>query len=448
MRGWRNLSIRARLHWGASAVLLTFFCLAGLAVQGVYSEHLRNSHFERLHSAIYMLIAITELDAKGRLALPNSIAEPLLSVPHSGLYAQIDNPTQRELWRSPSSQSLPQLPLSSLQTGVWQHRTLRLAGRDYLSTEYQVRWNIGQQSQNLRFMVLEDTQRFAAQLAQFQRALWGWLAAAALCLLLAQALLLRWGLWPLRRLEAELAAIENGSQKQVNGVYPREIAPLATRLNRLVEQEHARQQRYREALGDLAHSLKTPLAILRAEQDNADPIAYRQTLAEQVTRMDHIVQHQLGRAALRGQASLAPVLALKPIAERLIASMQKVHAQRNLQFALYCDDLLQWPIDEGDAFEMMGNVLDNAGKWAKTRVELHLQASRRELIITIADDGSGFVDTQAPLQRGIRLDERVAGHGIGLSVVADIVQAYQGHITLGHSALGGASVMLTIPDPR
>ncbi|WP_373973755.1 ATP-binding protein [Chitinibacter sp. SCUT-21] len=444
----RNLSIRARLHIGASVVMLTFFCLAGVAVQGVYSDHLRKSHFERLQSAIYMLIAITEVGPSGKLILPATIAEPLLSVPHSGLYAQIENPSHNEQWRSPSALQQGSLPMPQLKTGVWQHETMALAGREYLASAYQVRWEIGEHSQTVRFAVFEDTRRYAAQLAQFQRALWGWLVAAAICLLIAQALLLRWGLSPMRRLESELAAIENGEQKQVNGIYPREIAPLAQRLNRLVEQEHARQQRYREALADLAHSLKTPLAILRAEQDSSDAVQQRQTIAEQITRMDHIVQHQLGRAAMRGQTELAPVLALAPIAQRLITSMQKVHAARELAFSAECDASLQWPIDEGDAFEIIGNVLDNAGKWARSRVALQMRVADGQLNIIIDDDGPGFSDTQAPLQRGIRLDERVAGHGIGLSVVADIIHAYQGQIELGRGALGGGRVTMILPDLR
>lgn len=439
------ISIRARLHLGASMVMLAFFCLAAWAVQGIYTSHLQRSHYDRLQSAVYMLIAITEVNPQGHLQLPPSLAEPLLSVPHSGLYAQISNPSKNEFWRSPSAVNLGHFPTPKLTTGQWLHQQVRLNERDYLYSAYQVRWIIGDQAQTLNFSVLEDMQRYQAQLQQFQYALWGWLAAAAVFLLLAQALLLRWGLTPLTQLERELAAIENGEQVQVKGVYPQEIAPLANRLNRLVEQEHARQKRYREALGDLAHSLKTPLAILRNDTHDAE---YRQRVQEQVTRMDHIVQHQLGRAALRGQAELAPAIDLKPIAERLIASMQKVYANRNLTFSLYCSDDLAWPIDEGDAFEVIGNLLDNAGKWAQSTVELQLIQSHHQLHIIVADDGSGFSDTSAPLQRGIRLDERVAGHGIGLSVVADIVQAYQGQIELGRSAMDGASVTLTLPDVR
>ncbi|WP_047396848.1 MULTISPECIES: ATP-binding protein [Chitinibacter] len=438
-------AIRTRLHIGASVVMLTFFCLAGWTVQRIYLSHLQLSHFERLRSGVYTLLAVSELDRSGRLQMPNNLTEPQWVTPDSGLYGQIEFPQQPQpIWRTPSAAQLPALPKLNLATGQWLQQPLQLAGREYLLAAYQVRWVAADTPQVVRFIVYEDTRNLQQQYRQFQQALWGWLAAAALGLLLAQALLLRWGLRPLRQLAGELREIEAGRQRQVSGVYPAEIAPLSRQLNQLVEQEHARQQRYREALGDLAHSLKTPLAILRAEQQSAELARH---VREQVARMDHIVQHQLGRAALRGQAALAAPLALRPIAERLIASMEKVHAARALQFSLSCAGELQWPLDEGDAFEVIGNVLDNAGKWAQSQVELRLFAAREQLTIVVSDDGRGFVDTSAPLQRGVRLDERVAGHGIGLAVVADIVQAYGGRIELGRSGLGGASVTLVFPAP-
>ncbi|MGL4996779.1 MAG: hypothetical protein ACRC6G_11475, partial [Deefgea sp.] len=370
-----NLSIRTRLHLGVSAVLLAFFCVTGLAVQGIYSQHLRDSHFTRLQSAVYLLIAMTELNSQGRLELPKQLAEPLFSIANSGLYAFIENPDKAEKWASPSAAQFNNLPSLMLTTGVWQQEALSLGARDFLQTAYQVRWLTGQNAQTIRFRVLEDQQFFQTQLTQFQRALWGGLAAAALCLLLAQALILRWGLLPLRRLEIELAAIEDGEQAQVAGIYPRELAPLAGRLNRLVEQERARQQRYREALADLAHSLKTPLAILRSEQPEQSGEDYAQHVHEQVTRMDHIVQHQLNRAALRGSVELASAIALKPIAIRVIAAMEKVYAERGLNFTLECKDDVYWPLDEGDAFEVLGNLLDNASKFAQQQVALSLSCS-------------------------------------------------------------------------
>ena len=441
MKSLNNLSIRLRLHLGASVVMLAFFCLTGVAVQGIYSQHLRDSHFTRLQSAVYLLIAMTELNPQGQLVLPKSLAEPLFSIHNSGLYAFIDNPDQAEHWVSPSAIQFKNLPPLALSTGVWQQTAQHLNQRDFLQIAYQVRWLTGKTAKTIRFRVLEDQQHFQTQLEQFQQALWGGLAAAAVCLLLVQALILRWALLPLRRLEVELAAIEEGLQTQVAGLYPGELAPLAGRLNRLVEQERARQQRYREALADLAHSLKTPLAILRSEQyDGGAEDNVAQRVNEQVQRMDHIVQHQLNRAALRGSVELATAIALKPIAERVLVAMQKVYFARGLSFTLECADDLVWPIDEGDAFEVMGNLLDNAGKFAKQQVKLSLGLHAGRLLLTVTDDGQGFTDPERAVQRGVRLDEQVAGQGIGLSVVVDIVHAYGGQIEISRSTDGGALV--------
>ncbi|WP_297572435.1 ATP-binding protein [uncultured Deefgea sp.] len=439
----KNLSIRNRLHLGASIVLLAFFCVTGWAVQGIYSQHLRDSHFARLQSAVYLLIAMTELNPQGQLELPKQLAEPLFSIPNSGLYAFIENPAQTEQWVSPSAAQFKNLAPLSLATGVWQQNALRLDQRDFLQIAYQVRWLTGQTAPTIRFRVLEDQQYFQKQLEQFQHALWGGLAAAAMCLLLAQILILRWGLAPLRRLDSELAAIEGGEQTEVTGEYPRELAPLAGRLNRLVEQERARQQRYREALADLAHSLKTPLAILRAEAIlRSEPDDYAQRVNEQVTRMDHIVQHQLNRAALRGSVELAAAIALRPIAERVLAAMQKVYAGRGLTFTLDCAADVAWPLDEGDAFEVLGNVLDNAGKFATQNIQIAISTTPQHLRIVICDDGPGFADPARAQQRGVRLDEQVAGQGIGLAVVADIVGAYGGKVEIARSPSGGAAVLI------
>lgn len=441
----KTISIRSRLHLGASIILLAFFCITGWAVQKIYSDHLRESHFARLQSAVYLLIAMTELNAQGQLVLPKQLAEPLFTIPNSGLYAFIDIPEQHQQWASPSAAQIQKLPSLNLRTGVWLQDDLELGPYGYLQTAYQVRWLTGETAYTVRFRVLEDQQFFLAQLTQFQRALWGGLAAAAVGLLLAQALILRWGLVPLRRLEQELAAIEAGEQAKVTGAYPKEIAPLAGRLNRLVEQERARQQRYREALADLAHSLKTPLAILRSETSSAAGDSYAERVNEQVTRMDHIVQHQLNRAALRGTVEFAKPILLKPIAERVMAAMEKVHAARGLTFKLNCADDISWPMDEGDAFEVLGNVLDNAGKFAQHAVALSLIAKEGGLEILVADDGPGFGDEpERALRRGVRLDEQRAGQGIGLAVVTDIIDAYGGRIYLGKSALQGAEVRIVL----
>ncbi|WP_269532762.1 ATP-binding protein [Chitinimonas sp. BJYL2] len=438
-----TLSIRTRLIAGAALVLLAFLAGAGLALQRAYADGVREARFERLQSTVYLLLARAELDADGNLVMPLSLEEPRLSLPASGLYANIANPSSREEWQSASTLGLRLPFVRDQQSGAWRFTEIQADGKAYLSAAYGVKWTEGPRARPLTFSVLEDEAEFLSELASFRRTLWTWLGGAAVLLLLTQTLLLGWGLAPLRRVAREIGRIESGEQARIEGDYPAEISPLARSLNALVEQQAARQARYKDALADLAHSLKTPLAVLRSAQ--AQPETLNQAVSEQVARMDGIVQHQLGRAGAQGGNRLAPPLPLRPICERVLDSLRKVYAERGVQFVLQCPADLRWRLDEGDAFEVLGNLLDNAAKWARRTVTIQLVNEAGGLRIRIEDDGPGFGDTEAALQRGVRLDEQVPGHGIGLSVVADIVAAYGGQLILARADAGGASVRILLP---
>jgi len=228
----------------------------------------------------------------------------------------------------------------------------------------------------------------------------------------------------------------------VQGHYPAEIAALTDNLNTLIRQERVRQTRYKEALSFLAHSLKTPLAVLRTGLN--EPAQLPALVTQQVTRMDDIVQHQLGRAAASGAARFAPYLALAPVVNRIRDSLAKVYADKGLAFTVDCPAQLAWRIDEGDAFEMLGNVLDNAAKWARHRVAVQVRREAQQLTIRIEDDGPGFSDTHAILQLHVRGDEKVPGHGVGLAVVNDLVASHGGELKLSRSELGGARLDIVL----
>jgi len=255
--------------------------------------------------------------------------------------------------------------------------------------------------------------------------------------------LLQWGLAPLRRVVQEIRRIEHGEQTRVEGQYPTEIAGLTDNLNTLIAQERVRQTRYKEALSFLAHSLKTPLAVLRTALD--EPAQLRAAVAQQVTRMDDIVQHQLGRAMASGAARFVPYLVLAPILGRIRGSLEKVYADKGLAFTIDCPQDLSWRIDEGDAFEIFGNLLDNASKWARQRVAVRVWREQDALKIRIEDDGPGFSDTESVLRIHVRGDERVPGHGVGLAVVSDLVASHQGELKLSRSAAGGGQVDIVLP---
>ncbi len=438
---WRD-SLRARLMLGAAAMLIVFLAGAGWAVQRAHEASVRTARYAQLQGTVYLLLAGAEVDATGTLVMPAAFPEPRLSLPGSGLYASIANLARGQTWRSASTVGVDAPFLRDVATGQWRYEVVAAAGRSYLAVGTGVSWAGNAGSVPLVLSVLEDKGEFDREIAVFERTSWAWLGGAALLLLLSQTVLLRWGLAPLGRATREIRAIEQGEQTTVEGRYPVEVAALTDNLNTLIAQERLRQTRYREALSFLAHSLKTPLAVLRTAL--AEPAQLPATVAAQVTRMDDIVQHQLGRAAASGASRFVPALALEPVIERVRDSLVKVYADKGLAFTLDCAPALVWRIDEGDAFELLGNLMDNAAKWARHRVAASARREGDRLLLRIDDDGPGFGDTSALLQLHTRGDERVPGHGVGLAVVDDLVKSHGGELTLARSEMGGGRVEIVL----
>jgi two-component system sensor histidine kinase PhoQ len=270
----------------------------------------------------------------------------------------------------------------------------------------------------------------------------------AVLLLAAQWAILRWGLRPLRKVADELTRLESGQQQHIAGKYPTELQRLTENLNTLLTHERAQQKRYRDALADLAHSLKTPLAVVRAALSKSKPEAeLARNLDEQIERMDRIVGYHLQRAAASGRSGMIVAQPVLPAVERMLKAIGKVYADKRVETEVRIDPSIRFRGDEGDLMELLGNVLDNAFKWANGRIRLTASLHDSRLDLTVEDDGPGIpeADAQRVLQRGARADESVPGHGIGLAVTRDIVEAYGGHILILRSELGGAAVTLQLP---
>jgi two-component system sensor histidine kinase PhoQ len=257
----------------------------------------------------------------------------------------------------------------------------------------------------------------------------------------------------LRRVAAEVSAVESGRQARIGGVYPSELRALTDNLNALLAHEHARQQRLDHALGDLAHSLKTPLAIMHgAVQPCGADADGRALLQEQLARVGEIVEYQLQRARVGAGSvgQLGPSVPVRRTVERMLSSLVKVYQDKRVETELVVDQDLVFRGTEADLMELLGNLLDNAFKWCRTRVQVSARGASGALRLQIDDDGPG-VDAGAAgrlLQRGARADESAPGHGIGLAVVQEICTAYGGSIEIQRAPLGGARVCLTLGDPR
>ena len=431
--------------------MAAFLGLTGLTLDRAFRDSAVAAVQDRLQAQVYMLLGAVEVGALNRLTLPPALPEARFSIPDSGLYADVMDSQGTIVWHSPSllGLALPFFP-AVRTSGDTQFAALESADDTPLFIlAFTVSWEIAANQYRLyTFRVAETQTDFNDQLWSFRRSLWGWLAASGAVLLAVQGLILRWSLKPLRRVAAEVTDIEAGQRAELGHDYPEELQPLTANLNALIRQGHAHLERYRNALGDLAHSLKTPLAVLRGELDrHAPPEELRQTLAEQVERMNRTVDYQLQRAAAAGRIALSAPLPVAPIARKILDSLAKVYADRGLQ--LHCEVAPGTAFygDEGDLLEILGNLADNACKWSRRQVVVRAclaeQGGRAELVVEVEDDGPGIPAEQAPLllNRGQRADLTVAGHGIGLAVVRDLVEeVYYGRLDLSRGELGGALV--------
>lgn len=446
------MSLNTRIILAASIVLAIFLLLTGIALDQAFRESARAAREERLQGQLYLLIAAAEVDAAGRLAMPPQLQEPRFGQPGSGLYATVADGKGKTRWRSPSALNVALPAEARLAAGKSAFSEQSgISGSDYFVYRMGVNWSEGKRNFAFTFSVAENLSAFHAQLARYRRSLWGWLGGMAVLLLLAQGALLRWGLRPLRAVAQEIHAIEAGEKELLSGTYPAELSALTGNLNGLLQRERGQLRRYRDALGDLAHSLKTPLAVMRGallEQPLESASALAATVAEETEKMQHIVDYQLQRAATAGPASpLAAPLPLRPVAEKIIASLGKVYHDKKVSAQLDIDHGRNFRGDRGDLLELLGNLLDNAYKWCHSRVELHAGAEAGLLTLTVDDDGPGIPAQEAAriLERGVRADQSTPGQGIGLAVAASIVQAYGGEIRLSASPLGGARVAVKIP---
>ncbi len=433
-------SLTRRLLGVSALLLLAFIGGTGMVLERAFVNSLDAAQRDRLLGMVYTVLAAARMEAAG-LSIPAQLPESRLATPGSGLYVFVRG--QQGSWASPSLTGIDFSPQQNLPPGEHFFRHISIGGDEAALLAYGLAWEQADMERRFTVYVAEEMSAYQAQLWSFRRTLWGWLGVLAVGLVLLQLSVLRWSLAPLRRVAVDLKHIRAGKAERLSGRYPIEITPLADSLNALVDSERQRVQRYRDTLGNLAHSLKTPLAVLRGNP----ALAADQEAQEQLSRIDAAVDYQLRRAAASSTAVLAPPLPVAPAAERILASLSKVYAAKNLTLERALEADASFHGSEGDLLELLGNLLDNACKWAKGRVRV--SATQRDgLVLTVEDDGPGIAAelSEAVQQRGRRADERVAGQGIGLAVVREIVDVRRGWLLIDRSEkLGGARVTIHLP---
>ncbi|MES0874272.1 ATP-binding protein [Sinimarinibacterium thermocellulolyticum] len=438
-------SLRTRLLVAAALIVVAFGSLTGLILERSFQNAMLQAQQDKMQTLVYSLLGAASTNAFGELTIAlEAVPDPRLRQPLSGLEAALFDDEGVIVWSS--ADFLRLRPPASPEVGEW--RFERLADPNAFALSFGLRWiDSADDPRRYTIVVLEDANAWDRQLGTFRRTLWFWLGATLAALTLALLLLLRWGLKPLRQLGSELQRIERGEQQQIQGHYPQEIQPLARDLNTMITAERNQQTRYRNALGDLAHTLKTPLAVLRGmtAQSGLDE-GFRCQLGEQIDRMQHIVDHQLRRAAAAGTRTLTEPVALRSLCDKLLTAIVKVYADKRLQVDNAVPEHLRLRADQGDLYDLLGNLIDNAAKYGNGQLRVSALSGSRQCLIVVEDDGAGFPpQAEHLLQRGARADERQPGQGLGLAAVADIVRAYGGRLLLDRSPLGGAKVIVALP---
>jgi two-component system sensor histidine kinase PhoQ len=447
-----SYSLQARAMLIGSAVLGVFLMGTGVVLDRGFRDSAEAAMRDGLEANAETLRAgIENQHLDGLTTLPQTLTEKL-SEPHSGLYARLVRRTDgRAVWLSQSAREFA-IPWP-VPDNFWTARLDPIEPPNGPAL-YVLSVDIRYQKPRSRVVVpyllqlaetLDDKESYYyARMNKVRHRLWRWFGGAALVLLALQSVILRRSFAPLRRVEADLRRIEAGGADRLHGNYPRELEGLTKNLNALLDQAAAHLSRYRDALGDLAHSLKTPLAVLRAaaEGPGAQPLP-KDVTQQQIDAMSRIIEYQLKRAAASGRTHLTQPVAVAEKARQVISALHKVYAEKSVQCWIGIEPSLVFRGDEGDLLEILGNLADNAFKWAHSQVAVHaVSDDEHGLELTVEDDGPGIdPDLAGRLpQRWQRADPTAPGHGLGLAIVASIVGAYGGVLRIDTSRLGGARV--------
>ncbi|MDO6565299.1 ATP-binding protein [Amphritea sp. 1_MG-2023] len=443
-------ALRARLMLASLLLLPVFFGLTGFALQQAFHHSLEAAEEERLKLQVYLILGAAELRGD-RIMIPDELQEPRYSQVESGLYGFLHDGNELLVWYSESAKLLTDALIDRLDTeglNTGDSRFYRLQEHGMFVYQFALLWEIAGREHNYVFTVLETDNAVKAEQQAFNTRLWGWLSAAIFLFLLIETALIRWGLKPLTRLAGDLKCIELGQSDKLTGEYPTEVQAVTDNLNLLIVNERLQRERYRNTLGDLAHSLKTPLAVIRgARQEKLSFDEYQALVTEQAARMDQIVQYQLSRAVKSQGRTLAKKTPVAPLIERMTAALSKVYRDKQIEVTLQLAGHYQLPADERDLMELLGNILENAFKYGHHQVVVSFNNNAGMLQIDIADDGEGISPElrQTILKRGERADTSAPGQGIGLSVAVDILSSYDGELIIGESTLGGALFSIRMP---
>jgi signal transduction histidine kinase len=448
-------SLRIRLLAGTLVWIVISILVAGWGLGQLFHQHVEAQFDAELKNHLDQLTAQLILDEQNQAQLRLPPGDPRLNKPLSGLYWQIDRitaagelPTKavlrsRSLWDETLA-----VPADTPADGEFhQHRIEGPQGVALRVVERTVTID----THSLRLIVAANESLMTGPIADFKGHLWLALGILGMGLTFAASMQVFVVLAPLHSMQDALGRVRHGDARNMDGTFPSEIMPLVSEFNTVLAQNAEVVERARTQAGNLAHALKTPLSVLanaaNAPEKRDDDLA--RLVASQVDTVRKQVDYHLSRAQAAASVQVPGMrTAVEPVIRGLVRVMQRVHADRQIEIVLFPGPAnLAFRGEEQDLQEMLGNLIDNASKWARSRIEIQVSDESGKLRVSIDDDGKGIAETERDhvLKRGVRADEQVPGTGLGLAITADLARMYGGDLVLAKSSLGGLQVSLILP---
>lgn len=451
----RSDSLAFRLVAGAALWSVVALVAGGLILSAIFRNSVERSFDARLDVLLDSLIATTEVDDEGNIVRLRDLSETRFDLVYSGWYWQVSPLAERPALRSRSlfDQTLDLAPgrgagrndvgLKVFDVSGPEKQPLRVAERRVMLPDYDIR---------ISFAVAGDRGEINAEIQGFNTWLFAAMAAMGAGLLVALLIQVRFGLQPLERVRLALAQIRSGRATRLEGKFPQEIEPLVNELNSLLEGNREVLERARTHVGNLAHALKTPLSVLTNEARSHDG-AFGETVTRMAGQMHEQIDHHLARARMAASANVLGVnTPVAPVLARIARALGRIYAERGMELSVDCPDGIGFRGEAQDLEEVAGNLVDNACKWAASRVTLTVTAGvmrkgRLFFMLAVEDDGPGLPENARAtvLKRGARLDESKPGSGLGLSIVTEIAELYGGELRFETSMLGGLRAELYLP---
>ena len=435
--------------------MLVFLGLMGVGLNRAFERSVVNTAEDALRNQVLLLISAIDV-VDGKVEPPQVLSEPRLYQPDSDLFAQIyahndpvsptaktDDSVQpktsepKVIWRSPSllDQTLPSNggglgDFEFYQSIIWQDKSVN-------TTILAVEWETENGLVPFVVQVAESDEVYQRRLSRYQRQVGIWLVFFGGALIVLLLVILGWSLKPLERVRRQVSEIEEGRRQRFDEDYPMEVSRLTQNLNQLLSYEELRIERHKEVLGNLAHSLKTPIAVLSGLEYSPK---LRSEAGAQLSAMQTIIDYQLQSASAVGRRRFSKAVDVEPSSQQVVRSLGKIHLEKGLDVRFNYQAGTVFFGDLGDWMEVLGNLCDNAFKWSSTVVDVTVrqielganQSHKKPIEIIVQDDGPGIDEQsrESVLGRGVRLDSQTPGHGLGMDIVKGIVDAYNGSINI------------------